>query len=218
MSDIPDRDMLAAEYVLGTLEGEDARDAARLLRDDPEFAASVRAWEERLLPLSRTIPPVTPPAELWDRVAAATGDAKVVPLRRRVGTWQAATAAALAIAASLAAFIVLRSPPPPSVAVLAPPHASHPMLIATADPDGTLRIRPAQILTVPSGHDLELWALPRGQTRPRSLGVLPATGRRVKAPLPPGTELLVSLEPRGGSPTGLPTGPVLYEGRLTQLN
>jgi anti-sigma-K factor RskA len=29
--------------------------------------------------------------------------------------------------------------------------------------------------------------------------------------------LMVSLEPRGGSPTGQPTGPVLYAGRLTGL-
>jgi anti-sigma-K factor RskA len=29
--------------------------------------------------------------------------------------------------------------------------------------------------------------------------------------------LAVSLEPAGGSPTGLPTGPVLYTGRLERL-
>jgi anti-sigma-K factor RskA len=27
--------------------------------------------------------------------------------------------------------------------------------------------------------------------------------------------LAVSLEPRGGSPTGAPTGPILYVGKLT---
>ena len=31
MSDQPDRDLLAAEYVLGSLEGEERADAARLL-------------------------------------------------------------------------------------------------------------------------------------------------------------------------------------------
>ncbi|MFP3656579.1 anti-sigma factor, partial [Burkholderia sp. SIMBA_052] len=29
--------------------------------------------------------------------------------------------------------------------------------------------------------------------------------------------LAVSLEPHGGSPTGQPTGPVLYQGQLTVL-
>jgi anti-sigma-K factor RskA len=30
--------------------------------------------------------------------------------------------------------------------------------------------------------------------------------------------LLVSLEPKGGSPTGQPTGPVLYGGQLTAVD
>jgi anti-sigma-K factor RskA len=29
--------------------------------------------------------------------------------------------------------------------------------------------------------------------------------------------LAISLEPAGGSPTGLPTGPVLYTGRIERL-
>jgi anti-sigma-K factor RskA len=32
------------------------------------------------------------------------------------------------------------------------------------------------------------------------------------------TQLLVSLEPQGGSPTGQPTGPVLWGGRLAAIN
>jgi len=211
--------MLAAEYVLGTLEGSDAREAVRLLRDDPVFAAAVHAWEERLAPLALSAPPAVPPPELWDRIAIATG-AEVTPLpaRRRLRFWQASTGAALAIAASLAGFILLRAPSAPLVAVLAPLNGGVPLLIATAEADGTLNVQPNKIVSVPSDHDLELWALPQGETHPRSLGVLPVAGRRLTAPLPRGTELLVSLEPRGGSPTGAPTGPVLYGGRLAALN
>jgi len=220
MSDAPDRDVLAAEYVLGTLEGDDAREAARLLRDDPAFAAAVRAWEARLAPLADTVKPVAPPAELWDRIVAATGTATIIPLpvRRRLRIWQASTGVALAIAASLAAFIVLRPAPAPRVAVLAPLSGGVPVLVATAEPNGTLRITPSGTIAVPGDHDLELWALAEGDTRPRSLGVLPAGGRQLLASLPPGTQLLVSLEPRGGSPTGQPTGPVLYGGRLAAVD
>jgi anti-sigma-K factor RskA len=225
MSDARDRDVLAAEYVLGTLEGDDAHEAARLLRDDPAFAASVRAWEARLAPLANVVAPVAPPPELWDRIAAATGVQAteadtVVPLssRRRLRIWQASTGVALAIAASLAAFVVLRPVPAPRVAVLAPLTGGVPVLVATAEPNGALNVRPNGAIAVPSGRDLELWALAAGETRPRSLGVLPAAGRRLVAALPPDTQLLVSLEPRGGSPTGQPTGPVLYGGRLTAVN
>ena len=147
--------------------------------------------------------------------------AVVVPLalRRRLRIWQASTAAALAIAASLAAFIVLRSPPPLDVAVLTPRTGEGPVLLATAEPNGALSVRPNGTIAVPNDRDLELWALAAGETRPRSLGVLPAAGGRlVVASLAPGTQLMVSLEPRGGSPTGQPTGPVLYAGQLAEVD
>jgi anti-sigma-K factor RskA len=224
MSDAPDRDGLAAEYVLGTLEGDEAQEAARLLRDDPAFSALVRAWETRLAPLADVVDPVAPPPALWDRIEAATTaphpTATVMPFpeRRRLRLWQVSTGIALAIAASLAAFIVLRPVPAPRVAVLLPASGGVPVLVATAESNGALTVRPNGTIAVPSDRDLELWALAAGETRPRSLGVLPASGRQLVASLPPGTQLLVSLEPHGGSPTGQPTGPVLYGGRLTAMN
>lgn len=222
MSEFQDRDLLAAECVLGSLEGEDAREAARLLDSDAAFAASVRQWETRLAPLAGYAPPVAPPPGLWDRIAASigatTGEVVPVAFRRRLRVWQAGAGMALAIAASLAAFIVLRPAPPARVAVLAPISGGAAVLLATEQAGGVLVIRPSGTIAVPSDRDLELWALAKGETRPRSLGVLPASGLRVTAPLAPNTQLLVSLEPRGGSPTGQPTGPVLYGGTMTAVN
>jgi anti-sigma-K factor RskA len=222
MSESEDRDLLAAEYVLGTLEGEEAREAARLLESDAAFAASVRQWEARLAPLAAGVAPVAPPAELWARIAASTGVAagEVVPLafRRRLRVWQGGAGLALAVAASLAAFVVLRPAPPARVAVLAPISGGVPVLLATEQAGGVLVIQPSGAIAVPSDRDLELWALAKGETRPRSLGVLPASGRRLVAALAPDTQLLVSLEPRGGSPTGQPTGPVVYGGTITAVN
>ena len=91
------------------------------------------------------------------------------------------------------------------------------MLLATAERGGGLVVQPTAPITVPTDKDLELWALPQGETRPRSLGVLPPSGRTLVAQLAPNTQLLVSLEPKGGSPTGQPTGPVLYGGWLTTV-
>jgi anti-sigma-K factor RskA len=69
-------------------------------------------------------------------------------------------------------------------------------------------------------QSLELWVLP-AQGNPVSLGLLPRTGdaRRVltaaqRAALAGAKQLAVSLEPTGGSPTGLPTGPVLHVAEL----
>jgi anti-sigma-K factor RskA len=157
-----------------------------------------------------------PSPALWARIEAATTPA-VIPLafRRRLRFWQAGTGVSLAIAASLAAFILLNTTNPPRIAVLMPMTGGVPVLLATAAPGGELIVRPQGTIRVPGDRDLELWALSAGETRPRSLGVMPATGRQLKAALPPGTRLLVSLEPRGGSPTGQPTGPVLYGGQFT---
>ncbi len=80
-----------------------------------------------------------------------------------------------------------------------------------------IALRPAHELSVPSGKDLELWAMPPGARAPRSLGVLSATGQNVPGRFPSGTQLLVSLEPKGGSPSGQPTGPVLWAGRLASI-
>jgi len=56
-----------------------------------------------------------------------------------------------------------------------------------------------------------------GSGAPRSLGLISASGATVvkKGKLLEGaTGLAVSLEPASGSPTGAPTGPVLYVGKL----
>ena len=60
--------------------------------------------------------------------------------------------------------------------------------------------------------------------KPRSLGLIEA-GRPVQINLPAelmqriaaNATLAVSLEPPGGSPTGQPTGPVIANGKLTNL-
>ena len=59
--------------------------------------------------------------------------------------------------------------------------------------------------------------MPPGATKPASLGVIPAEGKVVPPGIKAGTMLLVSLEPKGGSPTGQPTGPVLYAGKLSRF-
>ncbi len=227
MSGAEDRDLLAAEYVLGTLDADEARQAEEMLRGDAAFRESVAAWERRLAPLADLVPSSAPPPDLWARIEAATAaqpGLRAVPRlapappsprpSRQLAAWRVATAAALALAAGIAAFAVLREPPGHMlVAVLAPPGGT-PVFVAETVPGG-LRLRPAGPVEVAPGKDLELWALPAGASRPESLGVLPAAGKVVAvARFAPGTQLLVSLEPQGGSPTGQPTGPVVSAGRL----
>ena len=56
--------------------------------------------------------------------------------------------------------------------------------------------------------------------KPRSMGVMPAgpmhleVARATAEMLAEGATFAVSLEPAGGSPSGLPTGPVIASGKL----
>ena len=61
----------------------------------------------------------------------------------------------------------------------------------------------------------ELWLLPAADRPPVSLGLMPSQGRRGftfedTQIWPDAKGLAISVEPRGGSPTGSPTGPVVY--------
>ena len=48
MSETGDLDTLAAEYVLGTLDGPERAQAQAVLGVDEAFSAKVRIWERRL--------------------------------------------------------------------------------------------------------------------------------------------------------------------------
>ena len=86
-----------------------------------------------------------------------------------------------------------------------------------------LKIKPPRDFT---GKTLEVWLVPPGGT-PRSLGLLPSAegGTTIALNLSPEVaealataELAVSLEPSGGSTTGLPTGPVLFSGAVLPVD
>lgn len=222
---------LAAEYVLGCLDLPAMLEARRRLAADPAFAREVADWERRLMPLTAMVAERAPPPALWARLErslaelhgattsaphprdpAAPGEAAT--LRRSVRRWRLATAASLALAAGVAAFALRQTNETRSVAALAPSGGQSGLFLAMARPDGTLVLRAVSAVSVPQGRDLQLWSLPEGATVPASLGVLPSDGKQVQANPAAGGQLLVSLEPAGGSPTGAPTGPVVYSGRL----
>lgn len=230
--DADDPDLLAGEYVLGTLEPR-IRDAFQVrLAMDRDLQARVAAWEARLAPLADAVPPLEPSPAVWRRIATqiARGEATApapgrrprTPIRPRlwqsVGFWRGWAATATLAAASLAAWLVLAPQPPRLIAVLGAPGEPSWLLTASADA-GELQARVVGPLE-PGPRAHELWLVPT-DAAPISLGVLAADGTTVR-PLPasarpllvPGTVVAVSLEPEGGSPTGQPTGPVLYTGRL----
>src|SRR5262249_57589090 len=70
-SGLPEDDLLAAELALGVLEGAERTTAVARAARDRGFARLVEAWEQRLAPWAAEIRDVTPPAQMWDRIAGA---------------------------------------------------------------------------------------------------------------------------------------------------
>lgn len=108
-------DLLAGEYVMGTLRGPARRRFEALMRADALLRARVGAWEGRLARLADAVPPVEPPAHVWRGIERTLALAASRPARSpRRGLWESvpfwrnlALAASLAVAA-LTALVVPR--------------------------------------------------------------------------------------------------------------
>jgi anti-sigma-K factor RskA len=230
----PDRlqrlDALAAEYALGTLPSRARLRLERIALDDSAVAAAMRTWELRLAPLTNGAAPITPPPRVWTGIAKRLGLKRMVRVGETfwsgVALWRGLALASMALVIAL--FVTMLGPKPDEtsgqiVAVLAGPDAK-PALIATAlRGDRFMTLKVVGAAPVPAGRALELWMLPEGAA-PKSLGLIPDSGvGRVVLPALPDVALAnipalaVSLEPAGGSPTGAPTGPVLYSGKVERF-
>ena len=219
-TDPVERDALAAEYVLGTLDARAARQVEQAMATDDGLREMVAAWEARLSPLTALATPEAPPPGLWDRIAASLDGTATVAARpaRPSPFWRVWALGASAVAAGLAAFLVLKPAPEPRLMTVLLTQRDQPAWLVEAD-GGALRLASLNPQPVPSDRVMQLWALPQGATAPTSLGLLPAAqGRLTVTPAnirpEPGMLIEISLEPVGGSPTGRPTGPVLFIGRL----
>lgn len=206
MDHMPERDGLAAEYVLGTLALPERLVAEQLMADDPKFARLVTDWQARLAPLNDGYDPLTPPASLLPRI-----EARLFPQPER-SRWRLPAFGALGAAlAALALVVYWPASAPHDLRSLTLTGESQPLVVA-AIYDATAQeitfTRSAGPQAEP-GKDYELWVIPAGQ-KPVSLGVLRDQPAHVAmASLPAGTTLAVTLETAGGSPTGQAQGPLL---------
>jgi len=223
-----DGNLIAAEYVLGVLGAAERREVERRLAREPALASEVALWEERLSGLTDAVAPVAPPDAVWSRIERAIG-----AVTRPPSVWQSLTfwrslaiASATLAAASIAALAYIGFVPGAHVPLMATlgGSAGQPNFVASVTATGNaLVIVPAALLTN-DPRTYELWLIPTGETRPRSLGLI-QPGHPIRLEIPadlagrvtPDATLAVSLEPPGGSPTGLPTGPVIAAGKLTNM-
>ncbi|SFD39992.1 anti-sigma factor [Massilia yuzhufengensis] len=223
-------DELAGEYVLGTLAASGRREVEAAMAQDPELCAAVASWEARLLPLTQVAEPVDPTPQLWQRIARSIGAERPLAAPsssrwwNRLDLWRGLAGAGFAAAAIMAAVLV-QAPSAPAaryMVVLAQPDNLSPGWVLQSAPGDRLRLQPLRATAVPATRALQLWTKADGWSKPVSLGLV-QPGQAVEVPLAglpplqPNQLFEITLEPPAGSPTGRPTGPILFIGRAVRL-
>lgn len=221
--------LLAGEAVLGLLPAEAREQVAARAAQDPALARELRFWRDSLLELDSSAPRLTPSPRLWSRVEQSLATAPG-PLRRgqrqprlwhSLGFWRGLGAGLATACAGLLLVLLLgfgrEQPSPVAVAVLLAPEGGQAGALVQAYADGSIDLTPLVDIPVPSGRVLQVWTLWDAARGPVPLGILPAAmpAHLVVAGLPEPVERQlyeITLEPAGGSPSGRPTGPVLYKG------
>ena len=238
--DPEDRTVAAAEFVLGTLNDAERESFVTQMAGDPGLQAEVGYWQDRLLGLAARIEPMEPSGGVWHRIdaslqprdgARSTGGARertprVAPFSstrwwNRLGFWRGFSGLAVAASLILASLLVLRGMEAPQaryVAVLQSPDRLAGWIVQAADREPVKLIPLADPGPIPQDRSWQFWTKGKDAAAPTSLGLLPPGGATEipRSRLPElGDEQLfeITLEPAAGSPTGRPTGPVLFLGR-----
>ena len=122
------------------------------------------------------------------------------------------TSAAKRLAAPQLVAVLQQEPTPPAFLIMLDPQ------------ERTITIR--RLTSAPdTGRNYELWMNSAKSPKPVSLGLI-GNGEFSSRPIPPNTDIetmrtasySVSLEPGGGSPSGAPTGPMLFKGRMIEAS
>lgn len=220
-------DALAASYVAGTLRGAARRRLESLLPSHPALRSAVAQWQSRLMPLTVALQPVQPSPAVWAAIERRLWPAAAAaPWWQRLALWRVATS--LATVAAVALAVAVATPPPaqaPVVVVLQSTGGDPAVagsVVASFSADGRAAVaRTLTPVALQQDRVLELWWAPE-KGAPTSLGLIKADGMTVlsRGQLPGGLKgsgidhMAVSVEPPGGSPTGKPTGPVVFYGKL----
>jgi anti-sigma-K factor RskA len=221
------RSRLAAEYVLGTLQGAARRRFRDYLARDAGLRAEVSAWEQRLVPMAEKVDGVAPPDRVWRKIDDRIGGGNRAQSRPSTGWlsfWRNLGLATTALSVGLIAVLIGSQPQPKEpmlTSVLAEGDNIARVIVAQPKND-MLKVNMVKPWKAMNGMALQLWVLsPDG--KPRSIGMINDTGETqivlvgLDNKLSDGLMFAISKEPPGGSPTGQPTGPIMCKGVIARL-
>lgn len=216
------RRALAADYAIGLMPSTARRRFESLLLDDPNLRAEVAQWQESLVGLTTELRPEPVPERVWQHIVARIEPQHLhVPKKRSFWNWMRVAAVACSLLVAIIIGVIYTRDKPDFNATLVA-NDQQPALTVQAF-ERYLKVEPVAVASVDPGRSLELWAIPLDGV-PVSLGVIPDDGKgRVdlsdaqRKLLSGQTTMAITLEPKGGSPSGKPTGPILYKGQLASL-
>jgi anti-sigma-K factor RskA len=227
------RDRLAAEYVLGTLRGRARARFESLQRYDPGLRRVVAEWEGRITPLALAAAEVEPPQRLWPALARRIdATARGAGASGSLAFWRGLAVTSSAFALILATYIGMTPRPEPPMAMVAVMNdgAGQPAMVVSWPPmkamrDPYVRIKVVQEHpTMAPGTSWEMWLLPEGKGVPVSMGLIKTDRDQVMKLAPALAQrmgnawgIAMSVEPERGSPTGAPTGPVIFKGQCVKI-
>ncbi|MFN4239862.1 MAG: anti-sigma factor domain-containing protein [Erythrobacter cryptus] len=241
--DAPERDdpMIAAEWSLGLLEGEELLAARGKYATDPAFAWRKEWWDGWFAPLADAIPGAEPGEHVWQAIAARVAaqraaaaepeqlGARIADLEARLRRWRWIAGLASAAAVVALAWLALgplrapAEPPTPMVAAI-PLGEGGLRLDVTYVPESRRMIVTALGLAADGVHDHQLWLVGPDGRALHSLGVIaPGTVRSMALPdelaaqIGEGARLVLTREPIGGKPAGAAAGPVVARGTLGRV-
>ena len=223
-----DDGMLAAEYVLGVLTLVERNAFAAKLSKESALRAQVGYWEQHFSAFNEEYASANPPPALRSAIQKTLFGAEVkLPFWQSLGFWRSFSFASLAALALVIAVPYALKPNPvttpqgTSIAELSGETKAVKMDVSYDSASSTLRYAVVEGKAA-DGRDFQLWAIV-GKNAPVSLGVVAANAPgSIKVPAQVAAQiadavLAISDEPKGGSPTGQPTGAVLSTGKLTRI-
>jgi anti-sigma-K factor RskA len=217
-------DALCGEYLVGTMRGRPRRRFERALKQEPLVAARLAYWQRSFTPRPSNQMRVQPDPGTWRRLEKELGLAQYKqPWWHRVGLWRLWATAATAALVVLVGIQVQQFEAPRQLIEIARLGSKEQPAAVTASVSKDrqfLELRTARPIEAGPAQSYELWLIPKEGGAPLSLAVLGRLDARLIVPeghrarLRAGATLAVSVEPAGGSPTGAPTGPVIFVGAI----
>jgi anti-sigma-K factor RskA len=221
-------DQLASEYVLGTLDAEQRHAVQQQLEHDDTLARAVSEWEARLLPLVSLATPHPPSESLWHRIATSIGHpscphSQTARWVNSLTFWKGLSLAGLCATILMAVLLWLTTTASRHLVVLVTPQSHQPGWLVQSSTQDALELVPLTTDHIPQGKTLEFWTQADGWEAPVSLGLV-QPGHPVHIslqqlpPLQTNQRFELTLEREGGSPTGQPTGPIQFIGRMVHVS